>query len=68
VLNFFDDHLARDFVIIFDDCERDGEAEAANRCRRLLERRQISFFENTVKAAKQQRLFCTAKFKAAAYF
>ena len=67
-VNFLSAHLQDEFVVIFDDCERAGEAEAAARFRAWLEQRAIPFYENAIKAAKQQRIFCTKKFRAAAYF
>ncbi|MGH6984815.1 MAG: hypothetical protein ACREEI_11375 [Stellaceae bacterium] len=67
-VNFLTTRLADEFAVIFDDGERGGEAEAAGRFRAWLEGRGIQFYENTVRAAKQQRIFCTEKFRAAAYF
>lgn len=67
-MNFLSTRLRDEFVVIFDDCERAGEAEAAGRFRAWLGGRGIRFYENTIRAAKQQRLFCTEKFRSAAYF
>jgi hypothetical protein len=67
-LDFLRNHLADQFVVIFDDTERRGEGEAVAIVRKYLAQTGITFFENTVRAAKQQSLFCTEKFRLALYF
>lgn len=67
-VNFLSTRLADEFVVIFDDSERGGEREAAGRFRVWLQGRGTRFYENTIRAAKQQKLFCTEKFRAAAYY
>jgi hypothetical protein len=65
---FLRTRLAEDFVVIFDDAERVGEMAAVNLFRQHLIGAGIGFYENTIIAAKRQDLFCTEKFRQAAYF
>lgn len=62
------DHLGEEFIVIIDDAERRGESTLARLVGDDLRASGIAFSENTIKAAKQQRLFCTAKYRSAAYF
>jgi hypothetical protein len=61
-------HLAHEFVIVFDDAERDGEIEAISSCRRLLEYRGIPFLEGQVSGFKRQHVFATPAHAKAAFF
>lgn len=59
-------HLDGQFVVVFDDAERQGETEAADAFEASGQGSPI--FTNRVRAAKQQRVACTEEFRAAAYF
>jgi hypothetical protein len=61
-------HLAPEFVIVFDDAERDGEFEAINSCRYLLKRRGVRFLEGQVSGFKRQHVFATPAHAKAAFF
>ena len=61
-------YLAPDFVLVLDDTERDGEAEAVVACRNLLTARGVDVQENQIVAAKRQHLFCTQAYATAAFF
>jgi len=65
---YLSDRLAADFVVIFDDTERRGESACADSFERHLTARNIPHHCSTIKAEKQQRLFCSDNFRAAAYF
>ncbi|MDB5406168.1 MAG: hypothetical protein JWL84_1080 [Rhodospirillales bacterium] len=60
--------LAAEFVIIFDDAERDGEAEAVRACRQLLNGRGVEFLEGSVSGFKRQHVFATTAHAQAAFF
>jgi hypothetical protein len=61
-------HLAPEFVIVFDDAERDGEVEAIGSCRHLLNSRGIRFLEGQVSGFKRQHVFATPAHARAAFF
>jgi len=65
---YLKDWLAGDFIVIFDDAERVGERAGADMLAESLEAKKIRFFASTTRAEKQQRLLCSEKFRAAAYF
>jgi hypothetical protein len=68
IATLLDDILAPEFVLIFDDAERDGESAAIDMCRRLLKNRGIEFFEGSVSGFKRQHVFATAAHAKAAFF
>jgi len=59
------DILARDFMVIIDDAEREGEAHLVAR---LAERFGPTVRQATIAAAKQQAWFCGGAYARAAYF
>lgn len=66
--DYLKDRLAEDFIVIFDDTERRGESAGADLFARYLAARSTPYYTSTIRAEKQQRLFCSEKFRAAAYF
>jgi hypothetical protein len=60
--------LGNRFVVIFDDAERAGESRAVNAFRHLMTDRGDRLYEGSVRAAKQQHVFCTDAFRAAGFF
>jgi hypothetical protein len=65
---YLKEHLGDEFVVVIDDAERLGESTLARLVRDDLAARGVAFYENTIKAAKQQRLFCTERYRSAAYY
>jgi hypothetical protein len=66
--SYLQGRLASDFVVIFDDTERCGESRSAELFGHYLKSQNIVFFTSTIRAVKQQQVFCSEKFRAAAYF
>jgi predicted O-methyltransferase YrrM len=60
--------LAPEFVIVFDDAERDGEVEAISSCRRLLRSHGVRVVEGQVSGFKRQHVFATPAHAQAAFF
>jgi predicted O-methyltransferase YrrM len=68
IATLLDDILAPEFVLVFDDAERDGESAAIDMCRRLLKNRGIEIFEGSVSGVKRQHVLATAAHAKAAFF
>lgn len=67
-IDYLNKSLGDEFVVVIDDAERPGERVLAGLVRDKMQKTGHEYYENTIKAAKQQRLFCTQKYRAAAYF
>ena len=67
-LQVVDRWLDNDFILIFDDAERRGEAETIVACRELLLRSRRNFHEGAILAAKRQHVFAGGRFRAAAFY
>lgn len=67
-LGYIEENVEGDFVIIFDDAARFGEAQTINECRRILERQAIPFYEARYRSNKEQHVFSSAGYAAAKFF
>ena len=67
-VKFLKGRLAPEFIVIFDDTERRGETEGARLFGAYLAANNFTHYTTTIRATKQQTLFCSKGFRAAAYF
>jgi hypothetical protein len=68
VISLFANNLAEDFIIIFDDTERPGEAQTWKLARNVLEQNGIKILKHKFIAAKEQRVIFTKKFGSIKFF
>jgi hypothetical protein len=67
-LDLIDRCLADDFLIVFDDAERDGERDTCEEAIRLLQGKGIEIHVALVEAQKSQMTIASRGFRAACYF
>jgi hypothetical protein len=63
-----DQHLADDFLVIFDDADRIGEADTCGEAVKLLREKGVKFYTGTVEAAKSQFLIASESMRSACFF
>lgn len=57
------DLLAKEFVILFDDSEREGERETINELKKTLENKNIEYCEGAYSGIKDICIICSNKYK-----
>lgn len=67
-LEVIDEHLHDDFVIIFDDAQRQGEAESALEAQALLRAKGLKIYTETLIAVKSQIIITSESMQAACYY
>lgn len=66
-LEVLDNHLADEFIVIFDDAERRGELETVKRALELFAERKKEVFLNVQLASKAQAVIATAQYRFAQF-
>ncbi len=68
MIQLLEGHLAGEFIIIFDDAEREGEMETIEICKSLLKEKSIPLFEHRIIGLKTQHVLATQKFKKVIFY
>jgi hypothetical protein len=63
-----DQHLADDFLVIFDDADRIGEADTCAEAVNLLRQKRMKFYTGIIEAAKSQFLIASESMRPACFF
>lgn len=62
------DNIDDEFIIIFDDCEREGEKNTAKHLCELLDLKNVNYVIKTFKGSKEQLVICSTKYNFVSWF
>lgn len=68
IWNIANGNLNNDFIIIFDDYERNGEKNTADKLLKILDAKNIKYSTVKYKGINEQFIICTDKFKSVLWF